>query len=111
MPNLIEILESNPEGLTDSDLAVLADWAVQQNKAVPNGDWKRPYALIREGADLLLRRRARSRENKLAIEKQSEENPTCGALICAVCSLPNEPTHTTPSAVGSGHKFVTFESA
>ena len=105
MLNLYEVLASNPdEGLTDTDLAVLADWAVQQNKAVANGDWKRPYALIREGADLLLRRRARSR---VTADKPSEE-PSSKEDVCGICSLPENPTHTSPSAVGSGHWFVRF---
>ena len=46
--------------LTDHDLAVLADWSSTNQRNTPNQDWKRAYALLREGADLLLRRRARS---------------------------------------------------
>lgn len=46
---------------TDHDLATLADWAAEEARSTPNYDWKRAYALIREGADLLLRRRAHSR--------------------------------------------------
>jgi hypothetical protein len=49
--------------MTDHDLAVLADWAGKRAHTVPQKDWKRAYALMREGADLLLRRRARSKDN------------------------------------------------
>ena len=47
--------------LTDHDLAHLADWASEVKDHTPNQNWKRAYALIREGADMLLRRRAMSR--------------------------------------------------
>ena len=47
-------------GLTDHDLAHLADWATDCKDGTPNPSWKRAYALIREGADMLLRRRAMS---------------------------------------------------
>jgi len=57
------------DGITDHDLAVLADWAGERKQLVPNPDWKRAFSLIREGADLLLRRRARSR-----IENAEGEN-------------------------------------
>jgi hypothetical protein len=46
--------------LSDHDLASLADWAGENQRKVPNQDWKRAYALIREGCDTLLRRRAKS---------------------------------------------------
>jgi hypothetical protein len=46
--------------MTNHDLAVLADWAGRLAHSTPNKNWKRAYALIREGSDLLLRRRARS---------------------------------------------------
>jgi|SRR5208337_1027643 len=70
---LFELMESNQKGsgpyaLTDHDLAVLADWAHKEQKETPNQDWKRAYALIREGADLLLRRRARSSCTPLILE-------------------------------------------
>jgi hypothetical protein len=58
--NLFEYLHSNNNDLDDHDLAVLADWAHEKKDTTPNPDWKRAFALIREGADLLLRRRARS---------------------------------------------------
>jgi hypothetical protein len=64
--SLFELINENknkgyePDGLTDHDLGVLADWASEWKNCVVNPDWKRAYALIREGADLLLRRRARS---------------------------------------------------
>lgn len=50
-------------GISDHDLAVLADWAGKEAHTVPHYSWKRAYSLIREGADLLLRRRARSIED------------------------------------------------
>jgi len=46
--------------ISDHDLAVMSDWASSKARLVLNPDWKRAYALIREGSDLLLRRRARS---------------------------------------------------
>jgi len=51
--------------MLDSDLAELADWADYHAKDVPNPRWKRAYALIREGADLLLRRRALTRQAEI----------------------------------------------
>ena len=42
--------------MTDQQVAELADWADYHAKDTAH--WKRAYALIREGADLLLRRRA-----------------------------------------------------
>jgi hypothetical protein len=60
---MFELLNSNHNDLTDHDLAHLADWANDWVKNTPNPDWKKAYALIREGADLLLRRRAMSRVN------------------------------------------------
>ena len=41
----------------------LQNWADYHAKKVPNPMWKRAYALIREGADLLLRRRALAKED------------------------------------------------
>ncbi len=77
---LFELMEYNQKGsgplaLTDHDLAVLADWAHKEQKETPNPDWKRPFALIREGADLLLRRRARSR-----LSENAEITTTIGNL-------------------------------
>ena len=57
---MTELLGSKDEGLSDLDLATLADWAGEMNRNTPNTSWKRAYALIREGCDLLLRRRARN---------------------------------------------------
>lgn len=59
--SLSDLLRDRQNDLTDGDLAVLADWANAEKQNTRNDDWKRAYALIREGADLLLRRRARSR--------------------------------------------------
>lgn len=58
--SLSELLQNNHNDLTDHDLAHLADWATTWKDNMPNPAWKRAYALIREGADLLLRRRAMS---------------------------------------------------
>lgn len=57
---LSEYIRENHNDLSNHDLAVLADWANGWKNLTPNPDWKRAFALIREGADLLLRRRARS---------------------------------------------------
>jgi hypothetical protein len=54
-----ELLEAKG-GLSDHDLATLADWAGAMNRSALDPSWKRAYALIREGCDLLLRRRAKS---------------------------------------------------
>lgn len=58
---MFELLHQNGNDLTDHDLAHLADWANDNKNIVPNLHWKKAYALIREGADLLLRRRSMSR--------------------------------------------------
>jgi len=58
--SLFDYLQEHGNDLSDHDLAVLADWANEKKNGVDNHDWRKPYALIREGADLLLRRRARS---------------------------------------------------
>lgn len=60
---LVDVLNKNHNDLSDHDLATLADWANDWKQLTPNPDWKRAFALIREGADLLLRRRARSSMN------------------------------------------------
>ena len=58
--NLFELMNAQRNNLTPHDIAVLADWASEEAKKIPNKEWKRAYSLIREGADLLLRRQARS---------------------------------------------------
>jgi hypothetical protein len=55
------------EFISNHDLAALADWAGKQ-KQVAQSELKRPYALIREGADTLLRQRALSERNEHAEE-------------------------------------------
>lgn len=59
--------------MTDQSLAELADWADYHAKDVTNPTWKRAYALIREGSDLLLRRRAltRNEDEKAALAAAS----------------------------------------
>ena len=61
---LSELLQGNENDLTNHDLATLADWASKKVHEVPNAEWKRAYSLMREGSDLLLRRRAKSIEEK-----------------------------------------------
>jgi hypothetical protein len=56
--SLAELLKEHGD-LTNQDLAALADWANAQKYSVPDPDWKKAFGLIREGADLLLRRRVR----------------------------------------------------
>lgn len=58
MNGVIEMLIGYTDKMTDKQVSELADWADYNAKDVPNPTWKRAYALIREGADLLLRRRA-----------------------------------------------------
>ena len=55
---LSALLQANGNDLTNQDLAALADWAVQKQRESKNPEWKRAYALVREGADTVLRRRA-----------------------------------------------------
>jgi len=45
---------------TDHDLSVLADWAEGMSVAGTNPDWVKAYDMLKNGADLLLRRQARS---------------------------------------------------
>ncbi len=66
------LTEEGLDNLTDSDVATLADWAAKKVHTVPHPEWKKAYSLIREGSDLLLRRRAKSADN--GIEK---ENTVC----------------------------------
>jgi hypothetical protein len=51
-------------------LSHLAEWADERKNSVCNPSWKKPYALIREGADLLLRRRAMS-----AVPPEADDTP------------------------------------
>lgn len=69
---MYELLSANNHDLSNHDLATLADWAGEQVRDTPNPDWKRAYALIREGADLLLRRRARS---SVTLTGKADNNP------------------------------------
>jgi len=48
---------------SDHDLAVLADWAEGMIVGGANPDWVRAYRMLYRGADLLLRRKARSTVN------------------------------------------------
>jgi hypothetical protein len=60
--------------MSSQDVAHLSDWADHHARTVPDPTWKRAYALIREGCDLLLRRRAMATEND-----GWEENPSVAA--------------------------------
>jgi hypothetical protein len=73
MSSLHAMLIENGNDLTNHDVAVLSDWAAEMHRDTPNTDWKRAYALIREGADLLLRRRARSTADEVPHDRQPEQ--------------------------------------
>ena len=75
MNGVLEMLIGYTNEMKDSDLAELADWADHHAKEVPNPTWKRAYALIREGADLLLRRRALTRADEETVALQNAEHP------------------------------------
>ncbi len=47
---------------TDHDIAALADWAEENERTVLNKDWKLAFHEMRVGADRLLRRRSRSKD-------------------------------------------------
>ena len=74
MNGVVEMLNKNNE-MSDHELAELADWADQWAKDVPNPTWKRAYALIREGADLLLRRRALTRADEESVALKNASYP------------------------------------
>lgn len=65
--------------MTDKQVAELANWADYQAKEVNNPTWKRAYALIREGADLLLRRRAMV--EPLAEPMKQPKKPECDSAF------------------------------
>jgi hypothetical protein len=44
--------------MTNQELAALANWAAEEKKDMQDAEGKKACAMIREGADLLLRRRA-----------------------------------------------------
>lgn len=79
-----------PDALSDHELSHLADWADTEAREVPNPTWKRAYALLREGADLLLRRRAMSKVDTSCCKEEKESHkPECkicydedGSLKC-----------------------------
>lgn len=77
---LSTMLLENHNELSDHDLAHLADWASTWKDLTPNPSWKRAYALIREGADMLLRRRAMSQcpalENHIGEQIPGETLPS-----------------------------------
>lgn len=64
---LSALLEKQGNDLTNHDLAALAEWA-SNKKHTEAPEWKKAYALIREGADTLLRRRALQTDSAQAIE-------------------------------------------
>jgi len=53
------------EKYTDMDLANLADWAEAEDRASNDPEKKKAYAAMRQGADWLLRYRAKERQNNL----------------------------------------------
>lgn len=57
--NIIVLKEpGNAAPISPHDAAVLADWAAKRKLEATDKDTARGYSLIREGADLLLRRQA-----------------------------------------------------
>jgi hypothetical protein len=60
-------LRDAEECIDNHDIAVLAQWAGQQKQIAPDSNLKRPFALIREGADLLLRQRHLNEEKEKSI--------------------------------------------
>ena len=62
--------------LTDNELAHLADWADYKKNTTSNPEWKKAFALIREGADLLLRRKAACREEETQSASPEVIKPT-----------------------------------
>ena len=66
--------------LTDHDLAHLADWASELKDLTPNPSWKRAYALIREGSDMLLRRRSMSRAEEINPANVAAYTLVCGCI-------------------------------
>ena len=57
--------------ISDHDLAVLADWANKQRHLTPNVEFKQSFSMLREGADLLLRKRARATNYENPIERKT----------------------------------------
>ena len=53
-----DVLSKQQNQLADNDIAALADWAHSQKGSATDRGTQRGLALIREGADLVLRRRA-----------------------------------------------------
>lgn len=72
---LDDLLAFNHGDLTNRDLATLADWANKKKYLAAHSSWKQAYALLREGADLLQRRRARGIDVQL-IDKGENGNGT-----------------------------------
>ena len=76
---LLELLKENGNDLSNHDLAALADWAGTRKYQSEDPEWKRAYALLREGSDLLLRRRVRQNGDKdggPTIARKTEEPGT-----------------------------------
>jgi len=64
MEKKITLRNGTGESIDSHDAAVLAEWAGQQKQMAADSNWKRPFALIREGADLLLRQRHLAEETR-----------------------------------------------
>jgi len=54
----IELDDQPGRCISDHDLGALADWANKQKHLSANLEFKKCFAMIREGADTLLRKRA-----------------------------------------------------
>lgn len=80
MKEVIDMLIGYTDEMSDSDLAELADWADYHAKDVPNLTWKQAYALFREGADLLLRRRALTRHDEEPVALKNAASCTCSVV-------------------------------
>ena len=63
-PTIWAVIAKTDGEIPDYDIGTLSDWASEKAKSQTDSDWKRSYSLIREGCDLLLRRRARSRVSR-----------------------------------------------
>lgn len=100
MNGVIEMLNGHTNEMTNQQLAELADWADHHAKEVSHLTWKRAYALIREGADLLLRRRSlaynvddstRVRQKPLSIEQPEKATFVHRSLVAVLKADAGEP--------------------
>jgi hypothetical protein len=59
---IIELDDHPARCISQHDLGALAEWANKQKHLALDPDFKKCYAMIREGADTLLRKRALATE-------------------------------------------------